>query len=69
MSKPWVEVLGIAFMLAFSITFAAIFANALANGGETTVYINKYNEMWVEAVVFYLIAMPTIAVGLHRYAQ
>ena len=42
-------IIGVSQMWAMTIVMAYTFFVAMAHGGETTVCINLYNEMWAEA--------------------
>jgi len=68
-TKSLVEVLGIAFLLALSITFMLIFNNAVLNGGSTVVKVNKYGEMVPELLILNFIVLPTVSVGLYYWSS
>lgn len=67
MSRSWVEVYGIALLLALSILFMSIFNNAVVGGGKTVVDINEYGEMVPELLVLHLLVWPVITLGLYYW--
>ena len=44
-------IIGVSQMWAMTIVMAYTFFVAMTHGGETTVCINVYNEMWAEAIL------------------
>jgi hypothetical protein len=65
--REFIEVMAVAFLLAFALTFMFIFNQAVFGGGSTTVYIDKLNEQFIEQVVFTLICWPVISVGIYYW--
>ncbi len=67
MSKSWVEVMALSFLLSLAIVFTVIFNVAILNGGSTTVYLNKYGEMIPELLLLHFVVWPVISVGLYLW--
>ena len=61
--KRYIVAVGLVCSLGFSFLMGHTFLWALLNGGETTIHINRYGEMWWEAVLVALIlVINTISV-------
>ena len=67
MSKSWLEVLALSFLLSLAIVFTVIFNVAVLGGGKTTVYLNKYEEMIPELILLHFVVWPVISVGLYLW--
>ena len=67
MSKSWLEVLALSFLLSLAIVFTVIFNVAVLGGGKTTVYLNKYGEMIPELLLLHFVVWPVISVGLYLW--
>ena len=67
MSKAWLEVLALSFLLSLAIVFTVIFNMAVLGGGKTTVYLNKYGEMIPELLLLHFVVWPVISVGLYLW--
>jgi len=67
MTKNWIEVFALAFLLALSIVLMTVFNNAVIGGGSTVVDITVYGEMVPELLVLHLIVWPVITVGLYQW--
>ena len=67
MSKAWLEVLALSFLLSLAIVFTVIFNMAVLGGGKTTVHLNKYGEMIPELLLLHFVVWPVISVGLYLW--
>lgn len=67
MSRSFVELLALAFMLSLSVLFMTVFNNAVIGGGQTVVDLTQYGEMIPELLLLHLIVWPTITLGLYQW--
>ena len=69
MTKSWLEVFAVAFLLGLSIVFMTVFNNAVIGGGSTVVDIAQYGEQVPELLLFHLVVWPVITAGLYEWHQ
>jgi hypothetical protein len=66
MTRTSIEVLAIFLMFALSVSLHFIWMGAFLNGGELTITINTYGEMWIEYVLWVAVT-AIISVGFTEY--
>jgi len=69
MTKSWLEVFAVAFLLGLSIVFMTVFNNAVIGGGSTVVDIAQYGEQVPELLLLHLVVWPVITAGLYEWHQ
>lgn len=66
MTRRPVEVFAVFLMFALSVTLHSVWMQAFLNGGQITIAINIYNEMWFEYVLWVVVA-AIVSVGFAEY--
>lgn len=54
------DALAMGFCLVLAINLVILFFGALAKGGQATISVNRFGEMWIEAVFFPLVIIMGI---------
>lgn len=67
MTKSWIEVFALAFLLGLAIVLMTVFNNAVIGGGSTVVDIAQHGEMVPELLLLHLVVWPVITVGLYQW--
>ena len=67
MTKSWIEVFALAFLLGLAIVLMTVFNNAVIGGGSTGVDIAQHGEMVPELLLLHLVVWPVITVGLYQW--
>lgn len=66
MSRSLVEVLAVFMMFALSLGLYLVWFLAFLNGGEVTVIIDQYGEMWLEYLMW-VVVTAVITIGFTDY--
>jgi len=66
--KELIEILGIFSMFALSVVVYLLWWLAFREGGELTLYLDMFGEMWVEYVLW-IIVTPLITLAMYYYLK
>jgi len=66
MTRPAIEVFAVFLMFALSACLHFVWMGAFLNGGQITITINQYSEMWVEYVIWIFVT-AIVSVGFAEY--
>lgn len=66
--RTFIKVLGIVWAVALALILTNAWFLAMLNGGSVTIYIDLFNEMWPEYVMWFIV-WPVITLALYYFIE
>lgn len=66
--KRFLTLLGLLWVAGLAVVITNIWFIAMMNGGSVTIYVDLFNEMWPEYIMWYIV-WPVITLALYYAAE